>query len=319
MEDLTATEIQNLLTSYMTNTMSSVVTADLLKKADDPGVKKMLKLGLNIANEEVKGATNFLKSDKRALPESFTEDDILLKDSKYYSDKFVILLKYSLGRDALNLYNLSLSTSFNPNIRAFYKKLIKDTAELVEQCLELLIKNGMHQPTIHVPRTKVVEKIHEQEFLGKMFGKNRPLSTPEVHQLTTNYCSTEVLRELLRSFCQTTTIEIKEHFERGTKIFSKQLETIQDKLEKENLPQLPTWESEIDTDRAPFSERLMFFKTALILGATGGRYGVSASATLRKDIGAAFLKMMSETLLYAEDTGNLQIKHKMLDEPPMIK
>jgi hypothetical protein len=98
---------------------------------------------------------------------------------------------------------------------------------------------------------------------------------------------------------------------------SKQLETIQGKLEKDELPQLSTYESEIDTEEAPFSERLMLFKTSLIAGATGGRYGVSASATLRKDIGLSFLKMMGETILFAEDTGNLLIKYKMLDEPPL--
>ncbi|MFC4025537.1 DUF3231 family protein [Oceanobacillus longus] len=319
MSDLTPSEIQNLMTSYMTNTMASAVTADFLKKADSLDVKKMLDLGLNIANEEVKGAEYFLKSDRRALPEGFTEKDILRSDSKYYSDKFVVLLKYILGIDALNLYSLSFSTSRNPKIRAFYKKMLTDTTVLIERCMEFIIKNGMDQPIIHIPRTEVVEKIHEQDFLGKMFGKNRPLSTPEVQQLTTNYYSTEVLRELLRSFCPTETTEIKEHFERGTKLFSKQLEAIQDKLQKENVPQFPTWETDIDTDRAPFSERLMLFKISLIVGATGGKYGVSASATLRKDIGASFLKMMGETLLYAEDTGNILIKHKMLDEPPMIK
>ncbi|WP_407272513.1 DUF3231 family protein [Radiobacillus sp. PE A8.2] len=317
--DLTASEVQNLLTSYMTNTMASVITADLLKKAENPGVKKMLKFGLKIANEEVKGAESFLKSDNRALPEAFTEEDILLRDSKYYSDQFVIILKYSLGQAALNLYSLSLSTSINAKIRTFYKKLLSDTAELVDQCIELFIGNGMHQPIIHIPRTKVIEKIHNQDFFGKIFGKNRPLSTPEVQQLTTNYYSTEVLRELFRSFGQTKTLEIREHFERGVKLCSKQLESIQNMLEKEDLPQFPTWESEIQTDEAPFSERLALFKSSLIVGAMGGRYGVSASATLRKDIGTMFLKMMGETLLYAEDTGNLLIKHKYLDEPPMVK
>ncbi|MFC4321989.1 DUF3231 family protein [Litchfieldia salsa] len=147
----------------------------------------------------------------------------------------------------------------------------------------------------------------------------RPLSAPEVLQLTANYSATEVFREILRSFTKTKTVEIGEHFRRGVNICSKQLEKIQDKLEKDELPQLPTWESELDTDGAPFSDRLMLFKTSLIAGATGGRYGVSASATLRKDIGLAFLKMMGETMLFAEDTGNLLIKYKMLDEPPLVK
>ncbi len=70
---------------------------------------------------------------------------------------------------------------------------------------------------------------------------------------------------------------------------------------------------------APFSDRLMLFKVSLIAGAAGGRFGVSASATLRKDLGISFLKMMGEILIFAEDTGNLLVKYKMLDQPPMVK
>nr|WP_263328541.1 DUF3231 family protein [Neobacillus sp. Marseille-Q6967] len=63
----------------------------------------------------------------------------------------------------------------------------------------------------------------------------------------------------------------------------------------------------------------MLFKVSLIAGAAGGRFGVSASATLRKDLGISFLKMMGEILIFAEDTGNLLVKYKMLDQPPMVK
>jgi hypothetical protein len=45
----------------------------------------------------------------------------------------------------------------------------------------------------------------------------------------------------------------------------------------------------------------------------------AASATLRKDIGATFVKHAGQVLLFAEDTGNLLIKHRMLDEAPLVK
>jgi hypothetical protein len=46
MNDLVAGEISNLLTSYMTNTMASVVTANFLKKAENPDVRRMLEFGV---------------------------------------------------------------------------------------------------------------------------------------------------------------------------------------------------------------------------------------------------------------------------------
>ena len=319
MMDLSASEITNLMTSYLTNTMASVVTADLLKKAEASDVKEMLELGVKIADEEVKGAELFMGRDNRPLPEPFTEKDILRKNSKYYSDNFVILIKYKLGQDALNLYNICFTTAVHPEVIAFYKKMLYMTVELMEQCTGLLIDRGMHQPVIHIPRNEKSEKIHHQAFLGKLFGKNRSLSAPEVLQLTSNYLSTEIYREALSSFRETETKELQAHFDRGIEMCSKQLESIQNMLDKDELPQLPTWESEVDTTSAPFSERLMLFKIALMAGASAGRFGVSASATLRRDVGATFIKLMGETLLFAEDTGNLLIKYNMLDEPPLVK
>ncbi|MFD2803671.1 hypothetical protein ACFSYB_02030 [Litchfieldia salsa] len=84
------------------------------------------------------------------------------------------MLKYKLTQDALNLYTLSLSTSINTQVRAFYKKIQNNTTELMEQCNELRIKHGLHQRLIYLPRTEVINKIQGQEFLGVMFGHNRP-------------------------------------------------------------------------------------------------------------------------------------------------
>ncbi|MDQ0352229.1 hypothetical protein J2R98_002063 [Alkalibacillus filiformis] len=151
-------------------------------------------------------------------------------------------------------------------------------------------------------------------------GEKRALSAPEVLQIQNNFMATEVLKEILRSFSKSETSDIREHFERGKDMCSKHLEMMQAKFEKEELPQMPTWESEIDTEGLPhFSDRLMLFKVSLMIAATGGRYGVTATATLRKDIGATFSKMMGEMVLYGEDTADLLIKHKMFDEPPLVK
>lgn len=320
MNKLTASEVTNLMGSYLTNTMASVITADLLRKTENPELKSMLQFGLEIANGEVKGAMDFLQSDNRGLPQAFTVKDILLPDIKYYSDNFVILIKYKLGQDALNFYALCLSTAINPKVRAWYINLINKTVELIDQCIALMIKHGLHQPLIYLPRTDEIKKINEKDFLGTVIDKKRALSGQEVLHLTHNYMSTEVFREVLRTFKNTKTPELSEHFDRGKNICSKQLESIQGKLEKEELPQLPTWESEVDAELpAPFSDRLLLFKSSLIAGATVGRYGVSASSVLRKDVGAMFLKLMAETLLFAEDTGNLLVKYKLIDQPPLIR
>jgi len=318
MTELTAGEISNLLVTYLNNTMASVVTASFKKNAEDPEVREMLEFALQIADEEVRGAERFLKGDNRVLPEPFTDSDVDT-EVKYFSDNYVILIKAKLAQDAIPIYGLSLTSAIQPEIRDFYITCLHHTAELLDRCLTLSIKQGLHQPTIHIPRNSVTEKIHEQAFLGRIFGKNRSLSAPEVLQLVTTYQSAEVIREMLRTFTGTDSPELKKHFERGQKLFADHLETIQSKLERDELPQLPTWESEINVGRsAPFSERLMLFKSSILLSSSASIYGASSSATLRRDLGLTFMTMMGEVLIYAEDTGNLLIKYLMLDQPPLV-
>ncbi|RKL67445.1 hypothetical protein CR203_08800 [Salipaludibacillus neizhouensis] len=68
-----------------------------------------------------------------------------------------------------------------------------------------------------------------------------------------------------------------------------------------------------------FQSKLMLFKTANLMSAAAGRYGVSASSIFRKDLGALFLKLMGGILVYSEDTSNLLIKHHMWDHPPLLE
>jgi hypothetical protein len=318
MNELTAAEISHLLVSYMNNTMAYHVTDTFLRQADDRGVREMLKFALEIADEEARGAERFLTTDNRSLPEPFTKADVDF-EKKHYSDNFFILIKYSLAQDSLSVYGLSLSTSINSEVRDFYKKILNKTAQLVDMCTTLLIKHGLNQPMIDIPKQEL-HKIEQQSYLGKLIGKNRPLVAPEVLQLQTTFQSTEIFRLILQSFCQTKSPELSTHYERGVKMCTDQLSEIEHIFEKYELPRLRTFESEVYADLgAPFSDRLMLFKTSMITSANATKYGAAASATLRKDIGATFVKLAGQVLLYAEDTGNLLIKHRMLDEAPLIK
>jgi hypothetical protein len=89
--------------------MASVVTADFLNKAEDSGVREMLEFASQLANEEVRGAEQFLRKDDRPLPEPFTERDVDLNGPERFSDNYVLLLKYKLALDALPVYGLAMA------------------------------------------------------------------------------------------------------------------------------------------------------------------------------------------------------------------
>lgn len=318
---LTPSEILSLWNVYLSETMTTHVTTLFLEQAEDPEIKDLLEIALKVSKEGVAAAESFLKNAGHPLPDGFSEHDINWSAPKKYSDHFVLLIKNKLVQDAVVVSTMALGSSTRKDIRNFFEKQLQQGSRIINICLDLIYKKGLYHP-LHIPFPEESEKISSsQSFLGSFFVGTRPVSTAEIFNLVANFQSTEVLSVFFKSFAQFELSKengIKQHFERGAEIMDKHLEIFQTLLSKNNLPQLPTWESELtDSIIAPFSEKVILFKSSLMLSATASRYGVALSTVVRKDIGVDFMRLMVETLKYAEDTINLLIKKKYLTQHPL--
>jgi hypothetical protein len=67
---------------------------------------------------------------------------------------------------------------------------------------------------------------------------------------------------------------------------------------------------------APFSGKLMMFQIAALNSSGLGYYGASLGASPRRDIGAAYVRLMAEIVEFAEDGANLMIDNGWLEKPP---
>lgn len=82
------------------------------------------------------------------------------------------MLKGKLAQDAIQ-----------PEIRDFYFKCLTHAAELLNLCTTLTIKQGMHQPLIHIPRnsdfaTMMSEVLIYAEDTGNLLIKYHMLDKP---------------------------------------------------------------------------------------------------------------------------------------------
>lgn len=318
-KELTAEEVSNLWSSYLTNTMSVYVSRYFVKSSQDEQVQKMLEYAEAMAAEEVEKSSQFFNEAGYPLPQGFSEQDVDMDCPPLYTDNSMLVTKYMLSKDALVVYALSLSSSTRPDIRQFYENCLLNTARLNNICADIVIKKGLHNPLFHIPEPERIEKVDKQSFLSGWFTDRRPINALEINQLTYNFKSMETQKELLRSFAQTTkTKELKEHFQRGVDIINKQQDILQGILSENGLPKLPTWESEVtDSTEAPFSDRLMLFKMSALTSTNAARYGTSLSTAMRRDLAAHYTGMMTGHLKYGEDTANLMIKYGFLDQMPM--
>jgi hypothetical protein len=181
-QDLTSAEISNLMYSYLTNTMTQWVTRYFINVNKDEGIGTMLSCAEEIATEEVLKSKQFLKGANYPLPDEFGEGDVNLTAPPISTDKFILILKYTLVQDAQVVYSLSLASSNRADIREFYENCLVHSAKLCNQCSDLIIKKGLHHPQLFVPKPERIEKVSKQSFLGGWITGKRPLNVIEISQ-----------------------------------------------------------------------------------------------------------------------------------------
>ncbi|MFP5111723.1 DUF3231 family protein [Bacillaceae bacterium C204] len=320
-KDLTPSEISNLWNTYLINTMTVWVTRYFLANSQDDDISNMLKNAEMFSVEEVEKSKKFLEEAGYPLPDGFDEQDVDVKGQPLYSDNFMLFTKFVLAQDGCIFYSMFLTTSINSDIRQFYEYCWTNAKNIYNQCSDIMVKKGLHHPKLHVPKPERVDKVDNQSFLAGWFSDRRPLNVQEISQLEFCFKAAENYKEFLKSFAQTSqSKELSSHFKRGSEILQKHLVIFQDILSENDLPHLPTWESEItDLTVAPFSDRLMLFKILIFTDIISVRYGMALSIMMRRDLGLHFIRLRAELLKYGEDSLNLMIKNEYLDQLPMAK
>lgn len=319
---LSAPEILIHWNNYLIESMAVHVTKYFIKLADDKDVIRILEFALGVAQRGSEESAKFLENANHPLPQGFHEEDVNMHAPRVYSDNAVLLIKNRLAQDANVVLSMSLGASSRPDIRNFFEKQLVDTARVTSMCLELIQKKGLYHP-LHIPIPETIQKVKSKSYLGGIIFHHRPMNTAEIYQVSTNLQLTEILAIFFKSFVQFDLVKekgLQQHFIRGADMIDKQLQVFQSILTENELPRLPTWEGELTGSTiSPFSERLILFKTAILLSATASRYGVAQSTVMRMDFGVDFMRMMTEILLYAEDTMNLMIKKGYFDQHPLAK
>lgn len=318
---LTPSEITNLWNIYLGNTMGGWVTHHFLTNVKDEELYRVLETARKDANEFVKGAKVPFNKAKHPFPKSFDENDVNSNATPQFSDNAVLLLKYSLAGKACVEYSSALTTSSRSDVRAYFEKCVTKTLALFNELADLVEKKGLHQPKCYIPTPGKIEKVQKQSFLGGLVHVNRPLTSIEISHLVFNHQDMAVTIMTLKALSQMTkSKELQAHLNRGIEIGNKHLDIFQTLLTKNDLPNLPTWEAEISNSTdSSFSDRVILFKSSILIASLASNYGTTASTMFRKDLGVDFLRLMGEILKFGEDHTNLMIKHGCLDQMPLAE
>jgi Protein of unknown function (DUF3231) len=318
--ELTTSEIANLWTQYISDSLSVCILTHSIDKAKDEEVKDILVFALKLAESHMEKITEFFNQENFPIPKGFTlEEDVNMNSPALFTDTFMLVYMHVMTLLGLTGYAGAVATSARPDQIKYYVQCNTETMELYERVAKIMLKKGIYSKPPRINTPDKVEFVQAQNYLTGWFGKKRPLSAVEISGLSFNMVKIIVKVVLEIGFgqvCQSK--DVKKYFQRGKEICEKQFTSISSILTKDELASPASWVSEVtNTTVPPYSDKLMLNHIVVLISSAVGYYGAGLSVSQRRDIALEYTRLMAEVGVYAEDGAQLLIKHGWLEQPPL--
>jgi hypothetical protein len=316
--NLVSTELANLWTQYMTDSMSVCVINYMLKKVEDTDIRSILEFSLSLSKRHIQVIKGFLDKENYPLPYGFTDEDVNLDAPRLFSDNLFLKYVHIMAAHGLTGYAVAFTTSARSDMRKYYSDCNVETMELFNRAIDLLLSKGIYTrpPYLHPP--VMAQYVKKQSFLTGWFGNRRPLNGIEISNITFNLNKTVLGKAIVLGFSQVAqSQDVREYLMRGTKLSSKHLEIFSSLLHEDNLPSPPSLDDQVTNSTvAPFSDKLLMFHTAFYTQTAVAFYGAALAVCMRRDLALQYTRLTTEMEQYGEDGANILINNGWMEQPP---
>jgi hypothetical protein len=317
---LSSSEIANLWTQYMNDSMAVCFLCHLLRKVQDEDVRAILEHANNLSMSHLAQITNFFHEENFPIPKGFTiKDDVINADAPaLVSDAFILNYYYVMTLIGLTSYAGALATSVRADQRRYFSQCNAETVDLFNRIVDTMLEKGLffRAPSIHPPEK--FDFVQKQSYIAGWLGKQRPLNAIEMSGMYFNMSKLIVKIALELGFIQVVeSKEVVKYLQRGAKLCEEHYRILSNQLAEDNLPSPKEWQSEItDTTIAAFSDKMMLQHIVMLVAASAGFYGAGLSVVQRRDLGAMYSRLIVQMEVFAEDGINLLIENGWLEEAP---
>lgn len=315
---LNSAELANLWANYMSSSLKEYVVKYFLDKVEDKEVRSVLEYALHIARQHIQTMTDIYKRENHPIPRGFNHEDVDLNAPRLFSDPFILSYIEYMAEIRINGYATALPMSARGDIRKYFTECMASAAELYNMTSSLMLSKGVYLRAPQIPIPEKVDFVKNQSFLTGFLGDRRPLSSIEISHIFARAKANSLRKTLLTGFAQVAkSKQIGDYMIRGKDIADKHIEVMVSLLAKNGLTMPATWDSGVmQTNVAPFSERLMSQNIRTFNAMEIGNYGKALSVSLRHDVAAVITRLLAEVGKYTEDGVNILIDNGWLEEPP---
>lgn len=317
--DLTSTEVANIWSAFLKNSMELRFFEYFFATAEDSQVQTVVKKMLNHAQDNLKKLESLFIAEKLEVPVGFTDKDVFIGTQKVFSDSYILFFVHDLTLLSLSSYPSAISDITRKDVRALFQGFIDFTVMIQNEMTELMLVKGIYlrPPQLAIASELVV--VDSMKYLNGFLGEPRPLNMPEIANLTRILYRAQFSKMVFVTFHHlATTKDLKQHFKKGRDEIEKVLDSLQEVLENENIPIAASGDYKImEIGFSPFSEKLMLFFVNSCLGMFCFTMVNQALITcLRSDIVYKLMKISRDMRKYYGKGLLLTISNQWLEEPP---
>ncbi|MRG85679.1 DUF3231 family protein [Salinibacillus xinjiangensis] len=316
---LTASEISNLWTQYMFDSMNLCFFNYALEHLEDDDIRSVYDKASTLSEQHLVESGRFLEQEKFPIPKGFTEEDVKKQADRLFQDPFYLNYLYIMSLHGLTAYGLSVGNSIREDLRNYFIKCNQEALNLYNEVIAAMLTKGIYtRPPVLNPSGKV-SFVQDQGFLAGWFGDRRPLTALEIGNITFNMNKMNLHIALKVGFGQVASSkEVRQICERGIRITSKHTEIFRGIFREEKLNSPMSWQSHVtNTTESIFSDKYIMYQLHLSTQAAIAFYGAALSVSARRDLGTQYTRLISELLKFSEDCANIMIKNGWFEEPPM--
>lgn len=322
-EVLTSSELATLWMTYQEKTMYLRMVEYFHSVNEDRKEKNFYESHMSKLAKEIKKIEMILTAERAKIPNGFTEQDINKQAPALFQPTFALQIMRMLSEIGMGLHALHLARSYRKDIIRFFQELSVTTQHCYEECTELLIEKGALSRPPQVSMPEQVDMVVSTQYLkgNNIFGDKRVLNTVEVSFLYQSIESNAIGQQLITGFAQVTRDpEVKKFFTQGKELSKKIITKLSKKIMDDDIQVPLAWVgSPTVSTVSPFSDKLMMYCISLFCSFGLGSNAIGTTFSLRKDLSATFLPLITQIYDYGVHGAELMAKKGFTEEPPSME
>jgi hypothetical protein len=317
---LTAGELAQSWEQLMNNSMSNVVLEYLTLTSELEEVKTLCREAGSISKSAIQFCESVLRSENYPIPKGFTiNDDLNPNAPKMYTDVFILFYLNNMSKQGMSLTSMALSDSVREDIRKYFHEQLKNMSSLFERTTTILLEKGVFVRPPSITSTHEINPMADKGFLDNFFNDARELTAREANELHKHVFMNYLGKSLLTGFIQSTSNpQLKALLHHGKDLAVDIIDKLGHILVKSDLPISMTWDTNVlDVQTTPFSDKLITFQIHQLNHYGVAHYGYSTGVSFRKDLKAAYAKIIADVYQYEVNIKSFMLKNEWMEKPPV--